>query len=159
MGVEENRAGPSFPQNFGSTPIVMRGTPVSAVGDGDSRRAPAPPRFSGRASSWTPQAPPRQRWGPSAHISQGWSCTAGTHPALGSGDGAAEGDLASQAPRLRPAQTYTQVSPQLSTLRPMVTVRPAFPRSSEIQAHFWFLSVKHVSVVTLMLLGKIRRQR
>lgn len=38
--------------------------------------------------------------------------TADTHPALGRGDGAAdEGDLHSQTPLFRPAQTHTQVIP------------------------------------------------
>ena len=48
-------------------------------------------------------------------ITQSCFPATGTYPALGSGDGAAGKDVAleSQAPLLRPAQTYTQVSPVL----------------------------------------------
>ena len=74
----------------------------------------------------TPLSPPdfqagffvdsRQEWssdGDQPLKSQSCFSATGTHPALGSGDGAAgdEVDLESQAPLLRPAQTYTQVSP------------------------------------------------
>lgn len=82
-----------------------------------------------------------------AHLLKSQSCffAAGTHPALGSGDGTAgKDDLESQAPLFRPTQTYTTGQSPSPALGLMVPVRWAFLAGSETHAHFLLLSIKHI---------------
>lgn len=129
----------------------MWGVPLSELGQVCTPRKavfPLPPWFSDKTPVWIPGRLRSQHWWD--HPLKSHSCfpAAGTHPALGSGDGAAgrEDDLESQTPLFRPAQTNTQVSLQVLNLGLMVAVRLAFPAGSEIHAHFLLLSVsvKHI---------------
>lgn len=95
-------------------------------------------RFSGKTLLWFPASPAQSSGGERPLQSQSSFSATGTHPALGSGDGAAgKDDLQSQAPLFRPIQTCTQVSLPVLNLGLMVTVRLAFLTGLEIHGHFF----------------------